>query len=105
MNLVLPEEEEEGTNERSKADVKQMLQYAGEGRRRVPQLKWRWQERGLAPGGPRVFLREEEEPGGGGGGGGGPHPPSQPNHTYISQPAPINYRWVGQQKAILCVIS
>ena len=74
----------------------------GEGRRRVPQLKWRWQERGLAPGGPRVFLREEEEPGGGGGG--RPHgtqPPPQSNHTYISQPAPINYRWVGRQMAIM----
>ena len=53
----------------------------------------------MAPGGPRVFLREEEEPGGGGGGGiGGAHPPAQPNQT--SQPAPINYRWVGHDDLV-----
>ena len=81
---------------RSKNDV---TKTTGEGRRRVPQLKWRWQERGLAPGGPRVFLREEEEPGGGGG---APHAPPQPNHT--SEPTPINYRWVGRDDLDKCII-
>ena len=70
---------------RNKKSEKYMLkQKSGEGRRRVPQLKWRWQERGLAPGGPRIFLREEEEPGG------GPHQPTLTNTT--QDPAPINYR-------------
>jgi len=70
----------------------------GEGRRRVPQLKWRWQERGLAPGGPRIFLREEEEPGGGL----LPHQPTLTNTT--PDPAPINYRgWMVVLASFLCV--
>ena len=70
---------------RNKKSEKYILkQKSGEGRRRVPQLKWRWQERGLAPGGPRIFLREEEEPGGG---------PLQTTLTNTTpDPAPINYR-------------
>jgi len=61
-----------------------------EGRRRVPQLKWRWQEQGFGPGGNRTFLAEEEEP----------RVAARP----VTPPSPPNYRgWLVVLASFLCV--